>query len=60
MCTGFSVRPPNVPSNVQGMDLMVLQQRAEPLDDGGRLVLVHLDHSTAAAQPTVPLVSKVR
>lgn len=62
MCTGVSLLATNVSFDVQGMDLMVLQQRAEGRyfpDTEPRLVLVHLDHSAAAAQPTLTVVSKV-
>lgn len=60
MCTGVPLLTTNAPSNMQGMDLMVLGMRAGLPGRGGQLVLLHLEDSTAAAQPTLTLVSKVR
>ncbi len=66
MCTDIQLPATQSPSTAQGMDLMVLPERIERLEwpgiqaSGGRLVLVHWEHSAAAAQPTPTLVSKVR
>ncbi len=60
VCTGAVLLATNVPSNVQGMDLMVLLLESKPPIFMQMLVLAHLDHSTAAAQPALTLDSKVR